>query len=83
MSSSFNLMKLSPCNEIQDRLEILFTGYGSTASADAFWDIRAKCFWQDVENVLRARESFALSGAMRWPWSQEASFSYDRRLRGV
>ena len=83
MSSNFNLMKLSPCDEVQDRLDALFTGYGSTASVDEFLRASAKCFWQDVENILRARQSFALSGAMRWPWSQEAPISYDRRLRGL
>ena len=83
MISSFNLMKLSPCNEVQDRVDILFVGYGSTAGGDEFWDTQAKCFWQDVENILRAKQSFSLSGAMRWPWSQEARISFDRRLEGV
>ena len=35
-------------------------------------DAHSARYWRSLDMILHERAEFAISGAMRWPWRQEA-----------
>lgn len=52
-------------------MHVLYSGYGSTPSVDENMKIMIRSLLRDVCEAVNLREMSAMSGAMRWPWSQE------------
>ena len=73
-----NELAVIPCLKTWNRLNVVYSGFGPTASAQEVLNTQVKCFWEDLERLTSIRHELAVSGAMRWPWSQEAAMSYDR-----
>lgn len=50
-----------------------------------YWDVvNEQCdeFWRDLERIIYLRHMAAMSGAMRWQWSQEFRIVSQTRIKG-
>lgn len=56
-----------------DEIGHVFPSLGSTLSPKSFLDPHLVRLMDDIYEVSVIREEFSISGAMRWPWSQEAA----------
>lgn len=64
----------------EDLPDIVYSGYGCMASAV---EAAEPMFRQEMavyNTVLKMRHDFSVSGAMRWPWSQEAPIVTRRKV---
>jgi hypothetical protein len=50
----------------------VFSGYGTTSSFKQFVDEHFKVVLLRMQQIVECRQYLAVSGAMRWPESQEA-----------
>jgi hypothetical protein len=68
----FTTVTTTLSDRIRDDIEAAFDGYCTSASSDEVLDDMAKKYIRDIETLTAIRLYFGASGAMRWPWSQEA-----------
>lgn len=75
-------MHLELSDKDKEELEVVFSGIDCMASGQDFIDQH----WKNAVRLIQAgyniRHSFAVSGAMRWPWSQEAPMRADFFIGG-
>lgn len=55
----------------KELLDVVFPGGKLMASADDVIDDSINVFYDELLTLAHRRYLFAVSGAMRWPWSQE------------
>lgn len=58
--------------ETEREIKDLFSGIGPMDDGDKFIGDCIKRFMRDTAYLIDLRQSMSESGAMRWPWSQEA-----------
>ena len=64
-----------------DSLESVFSGVGPMTSAQNLLDKHINDSMEQLGVVLQIRYVCSVSGAMRWPWSQEAAISVNSSIR--
>lgn len=78
-----NRIHVAPSDSMLEELEVLFPGGPAMAH---YWEVvNAQCddFWRDLERIIQLRHMAAMSGAMRWQWSQEFSIVSQTRIRAL
>lgn len=65
-----------------DLVDATYSGYGPMATPDEALTPRLEQTLELLTYVTQLRHEFAVSGAMRWPWSQEAPILAQTRLIG-
>lgn len=76
-------MRVTPSPSMLEELKVLFPGGPTLAH---YWEvIDAHCddFWRDLAQIIHLRHMAAMSGAMRWQWSQEFSIVSETRIRAL
>lgn len=74
-------IRISPAKSMMDDLKLLFPGGPAMTHYGELLNCQCEAFWQDLERIIQLRHMAAMSGAMRWPWSQELRIVYERRVR--
>lgn len=78
------MLRLSIDSEEMDHVQTAFPEpFGSRAVVGdprSVVDSAARVAQQFIQELASLREECAVSGAMRWPWSQEAAIGYRSRL---
>ena len=64
-----------------EALENVFSGHGPMPSTRDFFGPFLKLFENSTHEAFSMRYQAAMSGAMRWPWSQEAAISINVKVR--
>lgn len=64
-----------------DFVSTVFPGHATTTSANAFIKGALAQAAVDASYVVELRHMTAMSGAMRWPWSQEAAIRIRNEVR--
>ena len=64
----------------EDEMTEFFSGYGCIASRDAFVQEQLEAFARHIDWLSGKRGYLAMTGAMRWPWSQEAPIKVDHTI---
>lgn len=65
-------MSITLSAEWDDELDAVFSGYGPMATARDVMQSQLSEIADMTEHVYQLRRLCAISGAMRYPWSQEA-----------
>jgi hypothetical protein len=80
MSSSVDTkeytISIDVSSEVRESLQEIFPGGSVLASDSTFLDAEVARFCNYTMRLAEARREVAISGAMRWPWSQECRFSW-------
>lgn len=63
---------LSYSDEAADALAVVFNGVGPMSGPRAVVDVAFSDMVAELQWLIDVRQHLAMSGAMRWPWSQEA-----------
>ena len=74
---------VTPSASMLEELKVLFPG---GPCMPHHWEvINALCdaFWRDLERIIHLRQMAAMSGAMRWQWSQEFKIVSETRIRAL
>ena len=73
MTSDVDFKNLkSPVAQMAERADLAFTGLGGLATTDELFADHQAMSIRLLKKVIDLRIYFAMSGAMRWPFSQEA-----------
>ena len=75
-------MRVTPSPSMLEEFKVLFPGGPAMAH---YWDVvNEQCdeFWRDLERIIYLRHMAAMSGAMRWQWSQEFRIVSQTRIKG-
>lgn len=62
-------------------LEAVLSGHGPMPSTQDFFDPFVSLFEKTAHEAFSMRYHTAMSGAMRWPWSQEAAININVKVR--
>jgi hypothetical protein len=62
----------------QEALEVVFPGGPVISSVDWVMQNEFKQMARSVSVLCKRRKDVAISGAMRWPWSQEYAMSHPK-----
>ena len=71
-SENIDTISVSLSNVTFANLNTVFSGEQCMANWKEIIDAHSARYWRSLDMILRERAEFAISGAMRWPWSQEA-----------
>ena len=65
-------IELHPDNDFADLLDVVYSGEGPMASPQGVMGPAMSNCIELEARLVTLRRDLAISGAMRWPWSQEA-----------
>ena len=68
-------------HEETESLEAVLSGHGPMPSPQDFFDPFMKLLERAAHEAFSMRYHTAMSGAMRWPWSQEAAIHINVKVR--
>lgn len=63
---------LTLADDLFERASLVFTGYGPISNWHDVADVECNKLVRRFDALVTARTELAISGAMRWVWSQEA-----------
>lgn len=66
-----------------DEFDEVYSGYGCMAGVREFIEAELDLALRETIYVAHLREQMSISGAMRWPWSQEAVIVGNTKIRVI